>query len=324
MANENKKPWYSAPTYLGIIVAIVAIVVTIIIWIWPNPPPPSDFSMSIDPMFGAIQAGGVLQTTVTVKGIHGYDHVVSLSASGQPAGIVIAFVPPFGAAKPSYTSGVTINVNSNVPAGDYTITIKGIGADGKEHSCSYTLTVKTPVTPTPTSTETPSSTTIIDSMENTMGWDTLKDDKGSSINRKSIAGRTDNGIEISYDLKEGGWVLISKKIDPGILSEYEGLRFYYKGNGEPNTIELKLIYEDTTTFGVAWHRATVADNWVTLEVPFSEIDCWWPEDNCLDYGNKLYLEKVRKIEFAISNKPDGGDVYGSGWVIIDDVQGITS
>ncbi len=177
---------------------------------------------------------------------------------------------------------------------------------------------------TPTHTETPPSTTTnsIDPMESTMGWYTHKGDKGSSINRKLIPGRTDNGIGISYDLKEWGWVLISKNINPEKLSKYEGIRFYYKGSGEPNTIELKLIYEDTTTFGVVWHGATVADDWVSVEVPYSDFYCWWPANNCLRYGNELDLEKVRKIEFTISNKPDDGDVYGSGWVIIDDVQGI--
>ena len=158
-------------------------------------------------------------------------------------------------------------------------------------------------------------------MESTLYWKTYKY-TGSSINIKSVPGRTDNGIEISYDLEERGWVLISKEIYPKILSEYEGLRFYYKGSGEPNTIELKLIYEDTTTFGVVRNRATVADNWITLEVPYSHFDCWWPYDNCLHYGEKIDLENVRKIEFAISNKPEDGDVYGSGKVIIDDVQGI--
>jgi len=181
----------------------------------------------------------------------------------------------------------------------------------------------TPI-PTPKPTEIPPSTTtnIIDSMESTIVWYTYKDDKDSSMNRKLIPGRTDNGIEISYNLKEWGWGLISKEIDPKILSEYEGIRFYYKGSGEPNTIELKLIYEDTTTFGVEWHGATVADDWVSVEVLYSDFYCWWPANNCLRYGNELDLEKVRKIEFAISNKPNDGDLYGSGWVIIDDVQGI--
>jgi hypothetical protein len=341
MADGNKKL-----RYIGLIIAIIALVVTIIIGLLSiPPPPPPDFSTSIDPMLGAIQAGGVIQTTISVMGINGYDHTVSLSASGQPPDSVISFVPPFGEAKPSYTSSVTINVDQNVPAGDYKITIKGTGADGKEHSCSYTLTVKPSVTPTPLVTPSPSPTPtvtptsiathpptppttitscIIDTMDSTSGWGTHKDDKGSSINIKSILGRTDNAIEISYDLKEWGWLVISKKINPEKLSEKEGIIFFYKGSGEPNTIELKLIYGDVggTTFGVLWNRATIADNWVSIEVPYSHFDCWWPDDNCLRYGNKLDLANVRKIEFAISNKPEDGDMYGSGRVIIDDVQGI--
>jgi hypothetical protein len=162
-------------------------------------------------------------------------------------------------------------------------------------------------------------------MDSTLGWRTYRDDTGSSINIESIPGRTDNAIEISYDLKEWGWVGISKRIDPNILYEKEGIIFFYKGRGTPNTIELKLVYEDVggTTFGVLWNRATVTDDWVSFEVPYSHFDCWWPDDNCLRYGNQLDLNKVRKIEFAISNKPEDGDMYGSGIVIIDDVQGIT-
>jgi len=335
MADENKKPRYRNTRYLSLIIAIVAIVVAIIIWLWPiSPPPPSDFSILIDPMLGAIQAGGVIQTTVSVMGISGYDHTVSLSATGQPSGVVTAFVPPFGEAKPSYTSSVTINVDKNVPAGDYTLVIKGTGADGKEHSCSYTLTVKPSVTPTPTLIITPTPTpkppeiNIIDSMESTMGWYTYKDDEGSSINRKSILGRTGNGIEITYDLKEWGWVTLNKRIDPSILSEIEGIRFFYKGTGKPNTIEFKLMYNDgdeyngiDTTFGFLINAATVKDDWTQVEVPYDMLECWWSDKSC-DDNPRLYLNKVRKIEFAFSNRPEDGDVYGSGRVIIDDVQGI--
>ena len=156
MANENKRPWYKNPAYLTIIAIIAAAIISSPIWGQIIFSPPSDFSISIDPSSGAIQAGGVLPTTVTVKGIQGYDHAVRLSADEQLSGIVLSFVPQSG--KPSYSSDVTINVDSNVPAGDYTIIIKGIGADGKEHSCSYALTVKPPVTPTPTPTLAPTPT----------------------------------------------------------------------------------------------------------------------------------------------------------------------
>ena len=158
MANENKRPWYKNPAYLTIIAIIAAAIISSPIWgqmIFPPPPPPPDFNIAIDPMQGAVQQGGVITTAITIKGIRGYEHPVRLSAIEQPSGIVIAFVPSFGEAKPLYTSDVMIKVDSNVPAGVYTMLIKGTGADGKEHICPYALTVNPmPVTPTPSPTPT--------------------------------------------------------------------------------------------------------------------------------------------------------------------------
>lgn len=185
------------------------------------------------------------------------------------------------------------------------------------------------ITPTPTltPTPTPTPTSIIDTMDSTSGWETYIDDEsGSSINIKSITGRTGNAIEIFYNLKEGGEVAIYKEINPEILSGKDGIKFFYKGGGEPNTIDFALRYGDVgeTIFGVGWERETVTDDWVTKEVPYTYFNCWGPDDNCQYYENKLDLKNVRKIWFCISNNPEDGDVCGSGRVIIDDVQGITS
>ncbi|HID19375.1 MAG TPA: hypothetical protein EYP28_00315 [Methanophagales archaeon] len=143
---------------------------------------------------------------------------------------------------------------------------------------------------------------------------------------KSVPGRTGNAIEIAYNLKEDGWVDITKEINPEILSGKEGIRFFYKGSSRPNTLELSLIYGDvgSTIFGVSMDRATFTEDWVSIEVPYTYFNCWWPDDNCLYYGNKLDLKNVRKIEFSISNDPEADDVYGPGRLIIDDVQVITS
>jgi len=328
MADENEKPWYKSPLHLGVIVASLTLLVLIIAYVLPYPPPPSDFSISIKPMQGAVQQGGVITTAITIKGVHGYEEPVSLSATGQPSGVVLAFVPPFGDAKPSYTSSVTINVNSNVPAGDYTIIIKGIGADGKEHSCSYTLTVKPSVEPTHTITsttpETRPPTTKTIKINKPLYWRTYKDDVGSSINIKSVPGRTGSAIEISYDLKEEGWVSLYEEIDTEILSETEGIQFFYKGSGEPNTIQLGLKYGDGTIFGCSLDRKTVAEDWVSAEVPYTFLDCWYPDENCRHYGKEIDLKNVKKVGFGIQNYPGEGDINGSGKLVIDDVQAITS
>ena len=155
MANENKRPWYRNPVYLSIIGAVLAAIIGATWTFLLNQP--DGFSIAINPMHGAVEHGGVITTAITINGIYGYDHTVSLSASGQPSGMVIAFVPP--SEKPSYTSNIMINVDSNVPVGDYTIIINARGADGKEDSCKYTLTVKPfPLTPTHTITPPPTIT----------------------------------------------------------------------------------------------------------------------------------------------------------------------
>ncbi len=159
MSNENGRPWYKDPRI--IISAIVVIIAAIIgaTWAILLNPPPSDFSISVSPMQGSVQQGGVIQTTITVKSVHGYEHPVSLSPSGHPSNAVIAFIPPFGDATPAYASTMTINVGLQVPPGDYTIIINGTGADGKENSCKYILTIKsTTVTHKPTPLPTPSPT----------------------------------------------------------------------------------------------------------------------------------------------------------------------
>ena len=130
MSNDKRRSWYKSPAILGVIVAIVAIVVSIIIWQLPNPSPQPDFSISVSPMQGSVQQGGVIQTTITVKGIYRYEHPVILSASEQPSDVVIAFIPQSGEAKLAYASTMTINVGSNIPAGDHTITIKEGGLSG--------------------------------------------------------------------------------------------------------------------------------------------------------------------------------------------------
>lgn len=173
-------------------------------------------------------------------------------------------------------------------------------------------------TPTPATTTPPTPTPyIIDTMDSMWSWKTYREDNKSSINITSIRGRTGNAIEISYDLKENGGVSIYREINPEILFEKEGILFFYKASGGPTTLIIGLEYEDTTQF-VSSGRATATDNWVPVKVPFL-LFTGWDGDSELDD-----LQKVRKIVFIIENRPEQGDVYGSGWVIIDDVQTITS
>lgn len=213
-----------------------------------------------------------------------------------------------------------------------------------------TLTpTRTPVpteTPTPTKTLTPTATPFpteaptptpsikyIDQFEAIRNWETaFCDDKcggskgASSVSISLIPGRTGKAVKVSFDLKESGWVLITRGIYPGLLFETSGISLFYRGSGAPNTLELKLILRypgdtDDTTFGMAWPRATLTDNqWVLIEAPYSSFTCWWPQSNCAKHGDVLDLTKVVKIDLAISNK--SGDLPGYGEVAFDDLIGL--
>ncbi|HEY9246920.1 MAG TPA: hypothetical protein VIO11_08755 [Candidatus Methanoperedens sp.] len=128
------------------IIGIVTIVVTIILGL-----PPEDFRVIVSPLEGTVQHGGVIQTTVTVEGLHGYNYPVIISASEQSSGIIVTSILPVGGMKPTFTSNLILSVSTEVPIGKYEITIKGLGADGKERISKYTLNVM-PEIPTPTQT----------------------------------------------------------------------------------------------------------------------------------------------------------------------------
>jgi len=146
MARDGKK-MNQRVAILGVIVAIAGIIVTVVIW--QKPPKETDFTVAVSPMEGTTQQGGATQTTLRVRGQGGYKHPVSLSATGQPSGVRIAFAPPSGTAAPAYDSTMTVSTGMEVPAGEFPVTITGIGADGTEHKCMYTLRVTSVVPPLP-------------------------------------------------------------------------------------------------------------------------------------------------------------------------------
>jgi len=108
--------------------------------LWTSASTP-DFILSVSPVSGTVQPGGSVEATVMLRARGTYAHAVSLSYSGQPSGVTIDFSP--GSGTPSFSSTMTINVGTTAAQGNYTIVITGIGADGKTHTCNYSLVIST-------------------------------------------------------------------------------------------------------------------------------------------------------------------------------------
>ncbi|MEU4804147.1 M28 family peptidase [Actinosynnema sp. NPDC023587] len=99
--------------------------------------PASDFSLAVNPSSGSIQVGNTGTFTVNTQTTSGAAQNVSLTATGQPSGVSVAFTP--STVQSGSSSTATVSVGSSVGAGTYAITVRGAGTVTK--TATYTLTV---------------------------------------------------------------------------------------------------------------------------------------------------------------------------------------
>ncbi|MBD3342747.1 MAG: hypothetical protein GF353_26860 [Candidatus Lokiarchaeota archaeon] len=137
--SEEKKSFLNQKTIgvAGVIVAIVSVLVVILL----NQGPEPDFSISVNPIEISVQQGGKIPVSVNVIALNNYKHPIYLSATSENSEIASSFSIQSMKAAPSFSSIMTIDVNSNVEPQTYTLIIKGIGADGKEKNCNLILNV---------------------------------------------------------------------------------------------------------------------------------------------------------------------------------------
>jgi hypothetical protein len=98
----------------------------------------NDFSLSVVPPSGQVQAGGSATTSVNTGVTSGSPESIALSAGGLPAGATASFSP--GSVTTGGSSTLTIASGGSTPPGTYPVTITGTGATGS-HTAPYSLTV---------------------------------------------------------------------------------------------------------------------------------------------------------------------------------------
>ena len=165
---------------------------------------------------------------------------------------------------------------------------------------------------------TPKIIPLIDNMDSIAGWETLGDDNGSSISIGLYPARKGLGINISYDLKEGGFVGISKNVSPDALSQVDGLNFSCRAVDKKSTVDLRLVYADGTELGYSWRLEP--GQWEYLQALYKDFKCLRSGDNCSSLNKELDPEKVQRMEFIISGQPGNENVPGK--IIIDHVNGV--
>jgi len=100
--------------------------------------PPSDFSIAATPSSLSIQQGSNGTSTISTAVTSGSAQTVTLSATGQPSGVTVAFSPSSVTAGGSST--MTVGVDALTTPGDYTVTVTGTSASAT-HTTSVALTV---------------------------------------------------------------------------------------------------------------------------------------------------------------------------------------
>jgi hypothetical protein len=153
---------------------------------------------------------------------------------------------------------------------------------------------------------------LLDAMDEGAAWKIYKDDRGVKVDVLPVDVETGKALEVGFTMGPGEWLGIFKSIDRD-LSGYKAVRFKYRGEGTPNSLEIKFEDGDGSQFGKVLKTKTNMGAWTSVVVPFSEMSYWWGGDD------KIGWTKVHNLHLAVSMK-DSTDKGGTGKVIIDEIE----
>jgi len=98
------------------------------------------FTISVSPTSGYLRQGQSGYAVVTTAVSGGFSSAIALSATGQPAGVTVTFMPSSLAAPGSGSSDMYLTVSRSAATGTYPITITGTGG-GITHTTVLTFEV---------------------------------------------------------------------------------------------------------------------------------------------------------------------------------------
>ncbi len=142
-------------------------------------------------------------------------------------------------------------------------------------------------------------------------WASAKD-AGAEMKLSQAQGKVGSAVKISYILGTGKWVAINK---PFAINSFRGkaISFWLKGKGAANNLEVKLVDEDDTNYGVKRPTLTTDGDWTQVTFTEADFSYWW--------GGDQTLGPIKDIYFAVSAP---GDTGGSGEVMIADLRLVTA
>ncbi|MDP8218855.1 MAG: carbohydrate binding domain-containing protein [Candidatus Theseobacter exili] len=151
-------------------------------------------------------------------------------------------------------------------------------------------------------------TPVLIKMESVSGWN-IGGESGTSFDMLVDEGHDGNSIVVDYDIGSGTWIQMQKRIKLN-LEKRTYLEFYFKGEGAPNNLQVKLEDADGSTFGVNLEGKTAENEWQLISLPIDEMYYFWGGDT--DFNRSL----VKKLYFAITKGEEGG----AGKVWLDEIR----
>ena len=128
---------FNAGTGYDLVTGLGSIDASLLVNSWTSRPAPN-FTLSLASAGVSVVAGASQAATLIETAQSGFNSTVTLSATGNPAGVTVAFSPSMLSTPGSAT--VTIATASNAVPGTYTVTISGTGG-GLTRAATITVTV---------------------------------------------------------------------------------------------------------------------------------------------------------------------------------------
>ena len=167
--------------------------------------------------------------------------------------------------------------------------------------------------------------TVLDKMDEPApisGWENYgcDEDKGvTTTSLDSISGQDGKALQLTYRFNQGDiddWVVMERDWGRNIAGS-DSFRFKYKGTGDANNLELRVMDKNGTVFSKKIYDVTnTGGEWKTAAIPYEELSLLTAGTYSNgDTASALDLSKVEAIFFVVS-KGDGG----SGTLVIDELE----
>jgi len=161
---------------------------------------------------------------------------------------------------------------------------------------------------------------VIDSMEQTTGWTTQADSKGSTVTIKTDGGYTGNSMRMDYNFGGGEWSQVLKDFSTMDFSAGDTLKFWFKGSGSQNNLQIQLVDSDGTDFVETIPGVSNTAKWTELTLSFKgvspDISYGWQHANYpVKVDELLASTGIVKMAFGVN-----AGAGGKGTLAIDNVR----